>query len=109
MSGVEVRVDPGLLAWLEAQGMGQLAPGVFGYTVERDGMLLIPFLAANHEGSGDVGRFLDGLPHHRVVGFPNVVSRRLAGMLARRGFVAEVMELDGEPVEVLVRRKGAVG
>ncbi len=61
-----------------------LAPGVRGYAVVVGGCAYIPLIRAEHEGSGDVGRFLDSLPSG--VKIPNVTSRRLLGMLQRRGF-----------------------
>jgi hypothetical protein len=64
-----------------------IAPGVRGYTVDngRKG-LYVPLVIAENEGSGDVGRYLDSLPKDRRVVFPNVLSKRLVGMLSRRGF-----------------------
>jgi hypothetical protein len=38
---------------------------------------------------GAVGRWLDTLPHDRRVIVPAVISDRLRGMLARRGFVEQ--------------------
>jgi hypothetical protein len=66
-----------------------LAPGVLGYTVEADGVLYIPVIMAEEEGSGDVGRYLDSLPRDRTVKVPGVQSDRLRGMLERRGFEAD--------------------
>lgn len=62
----------------------QLAQGVKGFAFEEDGLILIPLIVAEREGSGDVGRFLDRLsPRCRIV---TCTSARLAGMLARRGW-----------------------
>jgi len=36
----------------------QIAPGVFGYTVDTDHGLYIPWIMAGTEGNGDVGRYL---------------------------------------------------
>jgi hypothetical protein len=63
-----------------------LAPGVRGVLFDTAEGIYIPFIVAEREGSGDVGRYLDSLPRDRRVVFPTVISRRLAGMLARRGF-----------------------
>jgi hypothetical protein len=83
-----------------------LAPGVRGYAVEHRGRIYIPLIAAEKEGSGDVGRFLDSLSPRCV--FSCVTSERLRGMLERRGF-AMTLEQDffgGEPVDVW-RKDGA--
>ena len=84
----------------------RLAPGVFGYSVESDGALYVPFIMAEKEGSGAVGKFLDELPTDRTVKVPNVESARLKGMLERRGFAPEMewAEEFGEHVEVYVRK-----
>jgi len=63
-----------------------LAPGVLGVTApDHDGGLVIVWLRAAKEGSGDVGRYLDREILKRTVRVidPNV---RLSGMLDRRGF-----------------------
>lgn len=66
----------------------ELAPGVYGWTRDlSDGSLEIPSLRAESEGSGAVGRYLDGLPKDRKIVVPLVTNPRLAGMLERRGFV----------------------
>ena len=67
-----------------------LAPGVIGYTVDVGPDLYVPLIEAMKPGSGDVGRYLDSLPIDRRIVVPNVISARLAGMLARRGFSATV-------------------
>lgn len=79
--GNERRLDPACFSLLE-----DLAPGVWGYTVRTDAALYVPLLLAECEGSGAVGRYLDALPTSETIRFPNVISRRLAGMLRRRGF-----------------------
>lgn len=83
----------------------EIAPGVRGYTVEKDGALYVPLVIASTPGDGAVGRFLDALPADRPVKFPNVLSPKLAGMLQRRGFrrVYEFDEESGEDVPVWVR------
>lgn len=68
--------------WLD-----ELAPGVFGYTMEDEHALWIPIIQAERPGSGAVSRYLDSLPLDRTVRVPNVISGRLEGMLERRGFV----------------------
>lgn len=66
----------------------ELAPGVYGWTRDtHDGALEIASLRAAHEGDGAVGRYLDALPTDRRVIVPLVTNPRLAGMLARRGFI----------------------
>ena len=71
----------------------EIWPGVRGYAVEHSGRIFIPAVAAENEGSGDVGRFLDAVSERCV--FPNVMSARLRGMLRRRGFRV-VYDVDGE-------------
>ncbi len=86
--------------------MERLAPGVLGYTVDMpDGTLNIPMIQAEREGNGDVGRYLESLPRDRRICFPCVISRRLQGMLERRGFVPSVEWADDfeEWVEVMAR------
>jgi hypothetical protein len=80
-TGNDLRVDPTLRLSLE-----ELAPGVRGAAVRTAAALYVPLVIADVEGRGDVGRYLDGLPTSETLRFPNVISTRLAGMLARRGF-----------------------
>jgi hypothetical protein len=63
---------------------GTLAPGVRGYAILSNGLIYIPLIIAEKEGSGDVGRFLDSLSPRCVI--PNVISSPLSGMLRRRGW-----------------------
>ena len=82
-----------------------VAPGVRALVFDTDKGLYIPFIAAERQGEGDVGRYLDALPRDRRVVFPSVISRRLMGMLERRGFT-ETMEYSEEfkeAVEVFER------
>ena len=83
----------------------QLAPGVTGYTREWNDSLYIPYIRADREGNGDVGRYLDSLPTDRRVVVPCVISKRLEGMLKRRGFTPawEWSEYMGEHVEIWER------
>ncbi len=84
----------------------QLAPGVFGYAVEVDGSIYVPVITAENPGSGQVGAFLDRLPEN--VRIPNVLSRRLLGMLTRRGWrlTTEIDETgDSVAVDVFVHPK----
>ena len=92
-------------AGVESENLDVLAPGVLGYAVEADGMIYIPVIVAEREGSGDVGRFLDSLSPRCAI--PCVISERLLGMLDRRGWVPsqEFDENVGE--EVLVYRRPA--
>lgn len=63
------------------------APGVTALTTEReDGTLYIWTVRATNPGSGDVSRYLDGLPTDRRVIVPNVLNDKLRAMLERRGF-----------------------
>jgi hypothetical protein len=86
-------------------GQERLAPGVFGYATETDRGLYVGWIAAEREGSGDVGRYLDQLPRDRRVVFPTILSLRLAGMLLRRGFTVgkEYAEEFGEWVDLMER------
>ena len=70
----------------------ELAPGVRGYALPVGDKIFIPLIIADHEGSGKVGQFLDSLSPRCVI--PNVTSPRLAGMLARRGWVPRFDEVD---------------
>jgi len=81
----------------------RLAPGVRGYTVWSHGELYVPLVIADHEGRGDVARYLDTLPTDRVVKFPTVVSVRLIDMLLRRGFAWATEMTPHGPCELLVR------
>jgi hypothetical protein len=86
--------------------MVRLAPGVLGYTVDMpDGSLNIPLIQAEHEGSGEVGRWIDALPVNRRIVFPTVISARLQGMLERRGYHPEQewVEEFGEWANLMVR------
>ena len=76
----------------------RLAPGVYGYAVEADGEIWLPYIRAAREGSGAVGRFLDRLPANAAI--PNVVSSRLLGMLRRRGWKSRLEPTPHGPVEV---------
>lgn len=90
--------------WL--MGDEALGDGVRGYSVDTPDGLYIPYIAAEIEGDGRVGKYLDALPRDRRVVFPTILSTRLAGMLARRGFVvsAEWAEEVGEWVDIMERR-----
>lgn len=65
----------------------KLAEGVSGYTMRSHGWYYIPVVAADHPGSGDVSRFLDGLPRDENIRFATVMNPILAAALERRGFV----------------------
>lgn len=54
-----------------------IAPGVRGYAVEHEGKIWISVIIAEHEGSGDVGRFIDSLSSRCAI--PTVTSSRLQG------------------------------
>lgn len=84
-----------------------LAAGVQGVTFsDPDGALVINWIAAEHEGSGDVSRYLDALPTDRTVRVVGVTSDRLAGMLDRRGykFCRVLMPAGDDWIEAFVRR-----
>lgn len=85
--------------------VGTLAPGVYGYTVETKQGTYIPIIGAQDEGSGAVGRYLDGLDRSRTWKFPTVISSRLVGMLQRRGWQPKreynARDLEWEQVWVL--------
>jgi hypothetical protein len=57
----------------------KLAPGVWGFTFEREGIIFIPLIVAECQGSGEVGTFLDRLTSRCVI--IDVTSSRLQGML----------------------------
>lgn len=82
-----------------------LAPGVTGYAIESDdkSRIYIPLVTAEHEGNGDVGRFIDSLSSRCV--FANVCSPRLQGMLERRGYTKtfEFDPMEGEDCDVWVK------
>lgn len=69
-----------------------LAPGVRGFTYAWGDIIFIPFIMANREGDGDVGRFLDSLSYRCVI--QSVTSDRLRGMLERRGFIKTIVQGD---------------
>jgi hypothetical protein len=85
-----------------------LAPGVRGYAMESDGAIYIPVIIADNPGSGDVGRYLDGLPPDRTIRVPNLTSEILEGMLRRRNFDV-IVELapNGDKVDVWERKPRA--
>ena len=87
-------------------GRERLASGVLGYSMKTPRGLYIPWIQAETEGDGRVGRYLDGLPLDRRVVFPTIISARLVGMLARRGFTPgwEWAEEAGEMVDFMERK-----
>jgi len=96
----QLNVDPRTF-----QLMQELAPGVYGYTMEHEGALYVPLLVAENPGTGQVRAYLDSLPRDRTVKFPCVISSILEAALLRRGFVPSVEWSDThqEHVDVLVR------
>ena len=64
----------------------EIAAGVVGYWFDAPQAIYIPLVIAKRPGSGDVSRFLDALPRSRRIVFSNVVTAKLAAMLAARGF-----------------------
>lgn len=69
----------------------RIARGVRGFMVSTEGTLWLVHIAAEHEGSGAVGRFLDNLPLRLRIVVPTVMNKRLAGMLERRGYAEQVL------------------
>lgn len=66
--------------------MDRVARGVLADIHDTPHGLYIPLVQAEIPGNGDVSRWLDSLPGDRRIVFPTVLSRRLEGMLARRGY-----------------------
>lgn len=69
-----------------------LAPGVCGILLNQPDGIWIPYIRAIEPGRGDVARFLDDLPRDRRILFPNVLSPLLRAMLARRGFIKQLVD-----------------
>ena len=94
----------------EAMGEQLLAPGVYGNYFDTPNGIYIPVLSAERPGSGDVARFLDGLPKNRTIKFPTVLANNLRGMLLRRGFIdrQEFAPEYNAPVEIMVREATAM-
>lgn len=82
----------------------ELYPGVQGMAFENGAEIWIPFIRAKQEGSGQVGKFLDALDARCCV--IEVCSKRLVGMLERRGWV-RTMETFGR-AKIDVWRKSPV-
>lgn len=83
-----------------------VAPGVLAFVNDlRDlNITVIPAVIAMHEGNGDVGRWIDGLPRHRAIAFIEVGSDRLRGMLTRRGYIDAKMQVqDVGPADCMIR------
>jgi hypothetical protein len=74
-----------------ARNYPEIVPGVHGDVVTRSAQktIFINILGTTKPGQGLVGRYLDSLPADFTIRVPSVMSRRLAGMLARRGYVAQ--------------------
>jgi hypothetical protein len=75
----------------------EIVPGVHGDIVTRAAQktIFINILGTAKPGQGLVGRYLDSLPADFTIRVPNVMSKRFAGMLARRGYVVEGDEDSG--------------
>jgi hypothetical protein len=65
----------------------EIFPGVFGAIVERGNYIFINVIWSATENKGNVGRYLDSLPKDKIIIFPSVVSKKLEGMLLRRGYI----------------------
>ncbi len=88
----EDSLDAWLLDAMRASSVPVNANGsVLAHVIERHAWLEVrAVLASEPRVPGDVGRWLDTLPHDRTVVVAAVVSTRLAGMLQRRGFRQQV-------------------
>lgn len=75
--------------------LDDLAPGVVGKVERGPGLMVLVVVFATQQGRGDVSRYLDSLPTDVTVQVPIVVSPKLRGMLARRGFVYHPWETYG--------------
>lgn len=83
---LDVMIVEGMLSRSEV-----VADGVLAHVVDRGKWIEVrAVMAGGPRIPGAVGRWLDTLPRDRKVVVPAVVSRRLAGMLSRRGFEARV-------------------
>lgn len=79
--------DPAIL---QAKRFGfdldELGPGVYGRLYHVGEAVIIPTVASNDPGKGNVARWLDTLPRDKPVIFLTVINTKLRGMLLRRGF-----------------------
>ena len=97
-------LDPSPGYWALAEE--PLYPGVLGFAFESRGLIYIPFIVAEWEGSGQVGKFLDALSQRCCI--LCVTNPKLRGMLERRGYVMR-MELDQRtklPIDIWQRKTG---
>lgn len=93
LPGDSAPLEPALVAAMDRLFV-PLAAGVEGLTSDVGPVLEVAGIrAAEPRIPGAVGAWLDTLPTDRPVAVPFVVSDRLAGMLARRGFVEWVDDL----------------
>lgn len=83
-------------------GIGHLAPGVWGYTIEANHSLYVPVIISQDEGRGYVAAYLDRLPMNKRIVFPTVLNPKLVLMLLKRGFLSgyEYSTDFGEWVEI---------
>ena len=75
-----------------------LCDGVQGYAIANQGEVWIPWIAADVEGDGRVGKLLDNLAEHCCI--VNITSKRLLGMLLRRGWKPRQVDTPDGPVDV---------
>src|SRR5438034_5253812 len=88
----------------------ELSPDLWGYTMEHNGSLYVPWIAADKPGNGALRTYLNHLEatETRPIKFPNVINEALAEYLARRGYkpTQEWAESFGEYVVVWVWERG---
>src|SRR5438093_445314 len=85
LCGVVVMAKKRIVLGIEEE---ELYPGLWGYTMEDDGALYIPWIVADKPGNGALRAYLDNLEakETRSIKFPNVINQALAEYLARRGY-----------------------
>ena len=97
-------VTPESRALFEAcyRSAGELFPGVHGCAFAEGDEIWIPLIRSVQEGSGQVGKFLDALDLRCCVIM--VCSKRLRGMLERRGWVPTKQAFGREEIDVWRKR-----
>lgn len=71
-----------------------LGIGVKGYKGwRRGGIVYILLIVSEEPRKGNVSRYLNSLPKNREIQFLDVVNKNLRGMLERRGFHEELVEV----------------
>ncbi|MDH6674328.1 hypothetical protein M2277_005020 [Paenibacillus sp. LBL] len=65
----------------------KLAKGIIGHIIVEGNAATIITFTSLVEGKGNAGRFIDELKErYDIVTFPNLINKKLEGMLQRRGF-----------------------